>query len=416
MKQINGGVTSAQGYLAAETQAGIKYVGRTDMALVYSEKPAICAGTFTTNVVKAAPVKRDMKVVAGGGTVQAVVINSGIANAATGAEGDKADLAMAEAVAKALNLSADEVFTASTGVIGRQLPIDKVSAGAAVLATKLERSLEAGNRAAKAIMTTDTIEKECAVEIELDGKTVTIGAMSKGSGMIHPNMATMLGVVTTDACISKAMLQKATSDAVKLSFNMISVDRDTSTNDSLMVLANGHAANAEITAEGKDYDTFYEALLFVLQSLAKIMAADGEGATKLIECKVINADTEENAKILAKSVITSSLTKAAVYGNDANWGRILCALGYSGVSFNPDVVDLTIEGRDGIDGKLCEGSPLKLVENGLDSGYSEETATVILSCKSVTAIADMKMGNASATAWGCDLTHKYVNINADYRS
>jgi len=416
MKIIQGGVTAAQGFKAAETQAGIKYVGRTDMALVYSVKPAICAGTFTTNVVKAAPVKRDMKVTYGGGTVQAVVINSGIANAATGAEGDVADLAMANAVGEALGISADEVFTASTGVIGRQLPIDKVTAGAKVLATKLEDSLEAGTRAAKAIMTTDTIHKECAVEIELSGKKVTIGAMSKGSGMIHPNMATMLGVVATDAAISKEMLQKATNAAVKLSFNMISVDRDTSTNDSLFVLANGLAENAEITAEGADYDTFYEALLFVLTKLAKTMAADGEGASKLIECKVVNAANEEEAKILAKSVITSNLTKAAVYGNDANWGRIFCALGYSGVQFNPDIVDITLEGREEMDGALVEGSPLKLIENGIDTGYSEEVATKLLSAKSVTFIADMKAGSASATAWGCDLTHKYVDINADYRS
>ncbi len=416
MKKIAGGVTAANGFLANETQAGIKYVGRSDMALVYSIVPTVAAGTFTTNVVKAAPVRWDMKLLAEKQPIQAVVLNSGTANACTGEQGDINNQKMAEAVAEGLGIAATSVWTASTGVIGRQLPMDKVTAGAAALTENLEASLEAGNRAAKAIMTTDTVEKECAVQFEISGKTVTLGGMSKGSGMIHPNMATMLGVITTDAVISQAMLQKATSDAVKKSFNMISVDRDTSTNDSLMVMANGLAENAEINAEGADYDTFYEAMLYVLTFLAKKMAADGEGASKLIECKVINAASEEQAVTLSKSVITSNLTKAAVYGNDANWGRILCAMGYSGVQFDPDKIDLTIEGRETEDGPLTAGVSLKLVENGVGTDYSEEVATEILKSKIVTAIADMKCGSASATAWGCDLTHEYVNINADYRS
>ena len=416
MKKIAGGVTAANGFLANETQAGIKYVGRSDMALVYSIVPTVAAGTFTTNVVKAAPVRWDMKLLAEKQPIQAVVLNSGTANACTGEQGDINNQKMAEAVAEGLGIAATSVWTASTGVIGRQLPMDKVVAGAAALTENLEASLEAGNRAAKAIMTTDTVEKECAVQFEIGGKTVTLGGMSKGSGMIHPNMATMLGVITTDAVISQEMLQKATSDAVKKSFNMISVDRDTSTNDSLMVMANGLAGNAEINAEGADYDTFCEAMLYVLTFLAKKMAADGEGASKLIECKVINAASEEQAVILSKSVITSNLTKAAVYGNDANWGRILCAMGYSGVQFNPDIIDLTIEGREEEDGPLTAGVSLKLVENGVGTDYSEEVATEILKSKIVTAIADMKCGSACATAWGCDLTHEYVNINADYRS
>ncbi len=416
MNIIKGGVTAANGFLASQAKAGIKYVGRSDMALVYSVVPAVAAGTFTTNVVKAAPVKRDIMINNAGGKVQAVVLNSGIANAGTGTLGDENDLEMAKVTGEYLGLAPEMVFTASTGVIGRQLPMDKVKEGAAKLTASLEGSVEAGNKAAKAIMTTDTVEKECAVEVEIGGKTVTIGAMSKGSGMIHPNMATMLGVVTTDACITKKALQKAVSAAVKLSFNMISVDRDTSTNDSLFVLANGQAKNTEITCTGPEYKAFYEALLFVLTTLAKKMAADGEGASKLIECKVIHAASEEDAKTLAKSVITSNLTKAAVYGNDSNWGRTFCALGYSGVQFNPDIVDIYLEGRKGIDGELVDGLTLKLVENGVDAGYSEEIATKLLSSKSVTFIADMKAGKASATAWGCDLTHKYVDINADYRS
>ena len=415
MKQINGGVTAPNGFLAADTAAGIKYANRTDMALVYSAYPTVCAGTFTTNVVKAAPVKRDIKIVKKGGNVQAVVINSGIANACTGKDGDKDDLAMAKAVAECLGLKATEVFTASTGVIGRRLPVEKAVAGIKKMTENLDASKDAGTRAAKAIMTTDTVEKQCAVETKIAGKKITIGGMSKGSGMIHPNMATMLGVVTTDADIDQKALQKAVSDAVSVSFNMISVDRDTSTNDSLFALANGKAGNKKIVAGSDDYKEFYEALLFVLTYLAKHMAADGEGATKLIECKVLNAKSKKDAVTLSKSVITSNLTKAAVYGKDANWGRILCALGYSGAVFNPEKVDITIEGRDDIEGKLV-AKPLQLVKDGMDSGYSEKTATKILSAKAVTIIADMHGGQANATAWGCDLTHEYVDINADYRS
>ena len=251
-------------------------------------------------------------------------------------------------------------------------------------------------------MTTDTISKECAVQFELDGKTITVGGMSKGSGMIHPDMATMLCVVTTDIAISKELLPDVVS-----SFNMISVDRDTSTNDSLMVLANGKAGNIEITEKNESFDLFCEAFAMVTQTLAKMMAGDGEGATKLFETTVRNAKTKQDAIVLSKSVITSNLVKTAVYGSDANWGRILCALGYSGVEFDPEIVDLYIE---------SEGRQLKLVENGMATDYSEEVATKILSAEYVTAIADMKQGNETATAWGCDLTYDYVKINGDYRS
>lgn len=406
MEIIQGGVTAAKGYKAIGLYAGIKKK-RKDMALIYSDIPAKVAGTFTTNVVKAAPVKWDMKIIKENETAQAVVLNSGVANACTGLEGDENNLKMAETVAASLHLSSSAVLTASTGVIGKQLPMDAITEGAKLLAAALEETIEAGLMAAEAIMTTDTYSKECAVTFMIGEKEVTIGGMAKGSGMIHPNMATMLGVVTTDLAISKSLLQDAISANVKDTFNMISVDRDTSTNDSLIILANGMAGNIEITEKNEDYYQFCKALNIVTTDLAKKMAADGEGATKLFETVVIGAADKDQAITLSKSIITSSLVKTAVYGNDANWGRILCAMGYSGVNFDPDQVDLYIES---IEGKL------KLVENGMATDYSEDLATKILSAKEVRAIADVKMGDATATAWGCDLTYDYIKINADYRS
>lgn len=407
MEKINGGVTAAKGFKATSTAAEIKYKGRTDMALVYSIVPAKVAGTFTKNVVKAAPVQWDQDIVKKEEVAQAVVLNSGIANACTSKAGLEANQAMAQAVADALNIPLRSVLTASTGVIGMLLPVERAVNGIKEMSGTLSDSLEAGSKAAKAIMTTDTISKECAVQFTLDGKCCTIGGMSKGSGMIHPDMATMLSVITTDAAISKELLQEAVSNDVKSSFNMISVDRDTSTNDSLIVLANGKAENQEITAKNEDYETFCEALALVTRTLAKMMAGDGEGATKLFETTIINAKTKDDAIVLAKSVITSNLVKTAVYGSDANWGRIICALGYSGVIFDPEIVDLYIE---------SEGTRLKLMENGMATDYSEEEATKILSASHVTAIADMKNGTETATAWGCDLTYDYVKINGDYRS
>lgn len=406
MKIIEGGVTAAKGYKAAGVYAGIKKK-RKDMALVYSTVPAVGAGTFTTNVVKAAPVKWDMNVTKESPYVQAVVLNSGVANACTGTLGDQNNELMAQAVASAMNIPVNSVYTASTGVIGKQMPIDVIIEGAKLLAQELEESISAGTQAAEAIMTTDTYSKQSAVAFIVDGKEITLGGMAKGSGMIHPNMATMLGVVTTDLAISKELLQEALSADVKKSFNMISVDRDTSTNDSLLLLANGLAGNKPIIEKNEDYIKFCEALNYVTTDLAKKMAADGEGCTKLFTTSIIGAASEDEAVVLAKSVITSSLVKSAVFGNDANWGRILCAMGYSGVTFDPDKVDLYIESEEG---------NLKLVENGMATDYSEELATKILSGKSVTATADLKSGNASATAWGCDLTYDYVKINADYRS
>lgn len=407
MKSITGGVTAAKGFLAAAAAAEIKYKGRTDMAMIYSEAPCVAAGTFTTNVVKAAPVKWDQDVVYNHAHAQAVICNSGIANACTGAEGYGYCKETADAAAEILGISPDSVLVASTGVIGMQVPIDRIKNGVKMMAPVLSGTLEAGTEAAKAIMTTDTVKKEVAVQVEIGGRTVTVGGMCKGSGMIHPNMCTMLGFVTTDVNISKEMLQEALSEDVKDTYNMVSVDGDTSTNDTVLLLANGMAGNPEITEKNEDFEAFRKALNFVNTTLAKKIAGDGEGATALFEVKVIGAESKEQAVTLSKSVVASSLTKAAIYGHDANWGRILCAMGYSGAQFDPEKVDLYFESRAG---------KIKIIENGVSTGYSEEEATKILSEDEVTAIADVKMGDCSATAWGCDLTYDYVKINADYRS
>ena len=407
MKIIEGGVTAAKGFEAAAVAAGIKYQNRTDMALVYSTVPCKAAGTFTSNVVKAAPVVWDKQVVEESPYAQAVVVNSGIANACTGQQGLDCCKAEAEKAAQVLDIPASAVLVASTGVIGMQIPVDRITAGIELLAAAKAPGLEAGLNAAKAIMTTDTVPKQVAVTVEIGGKEVTIGGMCKGSGMIHPNMCTMLGFVTTDVNISKELLTKAVKASVADSFNMISVDGDTSTNDTLLVMANGLAGNEEITEEGADFDTFCQALNEINITLAKKMAGDGEGATALLETKVINASTKEDAKILAKSVICSSLTKAAIFGHDANWGRILCALGYSGAKFDPENVDLYFQSKSG---------SLHIFGNGTACDYSEEEATKILSDPEVTILVDMHMGDATATAWGCDLSFDYVKINADYRS
>lgn len=407
MKIIDGGVTAAKGFQAASTAAEIKYKGRTDMAMVFSEVPCVAAGTFTTNVVKAAPVRWDQDIVYNHQGARAVICNSGIANACTGEEGFSYCRATAEAAAKALGIPEDSVLVASTGVIGMQIPIDRIANGVTAMAPNLKGTREAGLEAAKAIMTTDTEKKEAAVEIEIGGKTVTVGGMCKGSGMIHPNMCTMLGFITSDVDISKELLQEALSEDIKDTYNMVSVDGDTSTNDTVLLLANGQAGNPKITEKNTDYEEFKKALNYVNTTLAKKIAGDGEGATALFEVKVIGAATKAEAVILSKSVVTSSLTKAAIYGHDANWGRILCALGYSGVQFDPEKVDLYFESKAG---------KIKIIENGVSTGYSEEEATKILSEDAVTAIADMKMGDAAATAWGCDLTYDYIKINADYRS
>ena len=407
MNIINGGVTAAKGFEAASAAAGIKYQGRTDMALVYSQKPCEAAGTFTTNVVKAAPVKWDKKVVESSVKPQVIVINSGIANACTGEAGMECCKEVAKEAAKVLETETESVLIGSTGVIGMQLPVEKMKAGVHLLAEEKAAGQEMGNLAAKAIMTTDTKEKEAAVTIEIDGKTVTIGGMAKGSGMIHPNMCTMLAFITTDAVISKEALQAALSSDVEETYNMISVDGDTSTNDTVLLLANQMAGNKEIQKGTKEFEIFKEALHEVNTTLAKKIAGDGEGATALLEVIVQGAETKDQAKTLAKSVICSNLTKTAIPGHDANWGRILCAMGYAGVEFDPEKTDLFIKSSAG---------ELKLVENGMALDYSEEKATEILSQPEVSIMADIKLGKESAIAWGCDLTHGYIDINADYRS
>lgn len=407
IKIISGGVTAARGFKAASTAAGIKYKDRQDMAMIYSQEPCRSAGTFTTNVVKAAPVKWDKNQVTSGEPARAVVINAGIANACTGEEGMGYCGQTAGAAAQALGIPAESVLVASTGVIGMQLPMDRIAAGVRAMAPLLDESLESGTGASRAIMTTDTKNKEVAVQFELGGTTVTMGGMCKGSGMIHPNMCTMLSFVTTDAAISKELLQEALSQDIRDTYNMISVDGDTSTNDTVLLLANGLAGNQEITEKGEDYHTFCRALQIVNETLAKKMAGDGEGCTALFEVKIVGAETKDQARVLAKSVICSSLTKAAIFGHDANWGRILCAMGYSGAQFDPEKVDLYFESAAG---------KMQIIKDGVAVDYSEEQATNILSQPHVTAVADVKMGVATATAWGCDLTFDYVKINADYRS
>ena len=407
MNIIDGGVTAAKGFEAAGVEAGIKYQNRKDMALIYSKKPCRTAGVFTSNVVKAAPVLWDKAVVTHSPYAQAVVINAGIANACTGSQGYECCNKTAQAAADCLQIPKDAVLVASTGVIGMQLPLDKLTEGVKKLSASKADTLAAGQLAAEAIMTTDTVSKQAAVTFEVGGKTVTMGGMCKGSGMIHPNMCTMLCFITSDVSISKELMQEALSENVVDTFNMISVDGDTSTNDTLVILANGMAENPEITTKNEDYYKFADALNYINSTLAKMMAGDGEGATALFETKVINAKTKEDARRLSKSVICSSLTKAAIFGHDANCGRIICALGYSGVDFDPEKIELYLENKD---------KSILVYKDGLMTDYDDDEVSKLLASEEVRALVDMKMGDASACAWGCDLTYDYVKINADYRS
>ncbi len=407
MEQIKGGITAVQGFEAAAAEAQIKYEGRTDMALIYSSAPCVAAGTFTTNVVKAAPVKWDQKIVAEGNPVHAVIVNSGIANACTGAEGMQYCEETAQTAAEIFGIQKEEVLVGSTGVIGKQPPMEKIKAGIQMLAAAKGSGEVCGSAAAQAILTTDTQKKEAAVQVEIGGKTVTIGAMAKGSGMIHPNMCTMLSFLVTDAVITKETLQKVLREDVEDTYNMISVDGDTSTNDTVLFLANGLAKNSPICQETEEYEAFAAAVHFVNEQLAKAIAGDGEGATALLEVQVVGASDREQAKKISKSIVCSNLTKTAVAGHDANWGRILCAMGYAGVSFDPEQIDLFLESEKGTIQILSDGAALP---------YSEAQATEILSEPAVKILADLKLGDAEATAWGCDLTHGYIEINADYRS
>ena len=405
MKEIKGGITAAKGFKSSSCAAGIKYKNRTDMAMVYSEKEAVCAGTFTTNQVKAACVKWDM-LVNEKGLAQAIVVNSGIANACTGREGFAACESVAGAVSDELKVNSDRVIVASTGVIGMQLPVDKLVAGVKTMSGTLDDSIEAGTASSKAIMTTDTVNKEIAVSVEIDGKEVIIGGMCKGSGMIHPNMCTMLAFLGSDVAITKELLQEAVSEVVNETFNMITVDGDTSTNDTFMIMANGMSGVA-ITSKGRDYDAFREALMYVCRNLAMRMAADGEGATKLFEAEVVNAKSKDDARTLSKAIVGSALSKAAIFGRDANFGRFLCAMGYSGAKFDEADVELYFVSKAG---------KLKVFDHGVPLAFDEEEAVRIMSEDAVTVYVNMNEGEGCATAWGCDLTYDYVKINADYRS
>lgn len=406
MKKIQGTVTTPKGFEAAAYAAGIKYQNRTDMAIIYSTSPCISAGVYTTNVVKAAPVLWDKAITDSKELVNAVVVNSGIANACTGAEGFSYCEEIVKTTQEALHIT-HQILLGSTGVIGMQLPLDKIKKGVEKLATLKEATLTKGQMAARAIMTTDTKAKEIAVEIKVGEQTVTLGAMAKGSGMIHPNMCTMLAFIMTDANIEKEALQAALSEDVVSTYNMISVDGDTSTNDTVLLLANGQAKNPIIKKGTTEFAAFQEALHYINEYLAKEIAGDGEGATALFEVQIKGAKTIEDARIIAKSVACSNLTKTAIAGHDANWGRILCAMGYSGVIFNPDQAKLYFE---------SEAGKILIMEEGVGVSFDEEKASKILSEKKVKALIELKEGTSTATAWGCDLTHGYIDINADYRS
>lgn len=406
MKLIEGGITAAKGFKAAGGHIGLK-AKKKDLAVIFSETACTYAGAFTQNVVKAAPVHWNKAILESGKTVHGVVVNSGNANAATGLQGEKDAADTALTFAEVVGVNQKDILVCSTGVIGVPMPMDTIKKGIPEVAKLLSASFEGGESAAEAIMTTDTVKKTIAVEENLGDIKITVGGMGKGAGMIHPNMATLLSFVTTDVNITKEMLQKAVSKAVQTSFNMITVDGDTSTNDTLLVLANGLAGNPVIDSEGEAFDKFYAALYEVCKYLAVSIARDGEGATKLLEVRLSGARSFEEGKTLAKSVLTSNLVKTAFFGEDANWGRIFCAMGYSGVSFDPNKVNIAIESTAGVEHMLKAGLPL---------AFSEEKAKAILEEKEITILVEMGEGDASVTAWGCDLSYDYVKINGDYRS
>ncbi|NLK21482.1 MAG: bifunctional ornithine acetyltransferase/N-acetylglutamate synthase [Epulopiscium sp.] len=406
MQIIDGGVTSPKGFKAAGNYIGVKKK-RKDLSIVYSELPAKGAATFTTNVVKAAPVIWNQRIINSKGNIQAIVVNSGNANACTGEQGMIDTNSMAQTTANCLNLKKEEVLVASTGVIGVPLPMDIIHPGIEKTVTMLASSREASMEAAEAIMTTDTFSKEIAVTFSLGDKIVTIAGMAKGSGMIHPNMATMLSFITMDLNISGELLQKALSESIVDSYNMISVDGDTSTNDMVLVLANGAAGNDIIDKENREYEIFKKVFNYVNTYLAQQIVRDGEGAGKFLEVSVKGAKTKEDARILSKSIITSNLVKTAFFGEDANWGRILCAMGYSGVKFDTGKVTIQF---------VSEGGDITLIKEGIPLKFNEELAFEILHEKDIKIIAFLGEGNQEATAWGCDLSYEYVRINGDYRT
>ena len=404
MKLIDGGVCAAKGFTAGGIHCGIrKNKDKKDLSLIYSEVPAAAAAVYTTNLVKGAPLTVTKKHISDG-FAQAIICNSGNANTCN-ADGMEIAEKMSALTADALGIKSDDIVVASTGVIGEKLDITPIAQGIPGLVKSLKQDGSAD--AAEGIMTTDTVKKEVAVEFEIGGKTCRIGGIAKGSGMIHPNMATMLVFITTDASISPGMLQKALSGDIKNTFNMVSVDGDTSTNDMVTVLANGMAGNEEITCEGENFCAFMKALNTVTMNLCRRIAGDGEGATKLLECRVSGAADEQTAKTVAKSVICSSLLKAAMFGADANWGRVLCAIGYSGADVDPDKIDVAFRSSKG---------EIKVCENGAGIPFSEETAKEILLQKEIEILINLNSGEFSSVAWGCDLTYDYVKINGDYRT
>lgn len=399
-KENNAGVTLAKGFKASGIKAGVKKSGKDDMAVIYTEKKATVAGTFTTNLVAAAPVFVS-KEVAKKGTGHAIVVNAGCANACTGQQGMKDAKAMAALTAKELGIAASDVFVASTGIIGQTLPMDKIEAGIKLAVAALD---ENGSVAAsKAIITTDTYPKAGSFTFELGGKTVSIGGIAKGSGMIHPNMATMLCFITTDAAISHDLLQKALSKCVNISFNMVSVDGDTSTNDMVLVLANGMAENPMITEENADYEAFTAALEKVCVGLAKLVARDGEGATKFLEVNVTGAESFEDAKKVAMSVAKSPLVKTAFFGQDANWGRIICAVGYAGAKMVPEKTVVSL-------------NDVVVFDKGMGAAYDEEALKSIMSEHDIIVNIDLGLGEDKATVWTCDLSYEYVKINGEYHT
>ncbi|MCT4620911.1 MAG: bifunctional glutamate N-acetyltransferase/amino-acid acetyltransferase ArgJ [Marinisporobacter sp.] len=397
-------ISDVPGFQAVGIYSGVKRSGKNDLCVIYSQKPAVAAATFTKNKVKAAPVLLNMEHVKSENT-QAIVINSGNANACTGSEGFEDAVTMAKVTAKELGLTPPEVMVCSTGIIGAPMPMDKITKGIQTACESLDQN--DGDSAAKAIMTTDTFTKKITVLTHIDGKDIYISGMAKGSGMIHPNMGTMLSFITTNVNMEKSLLQAALKNSVEDTYNMVSIDGDTSTNDMVIVMANGLAENSFITATNDSYVKFKEALDFVNKTLAKLIAKDGEGATKLIETNVIHAKTKKDAQLCAKSVISSSLVKSALFGSDANWGRILCAIGYADGDFKPQKVDIFFKNHI---------SSIQVAKNGMGISFDEDTAKSILEQEYVNILIDLKDGESSATAWGCDLSYDYVKINGCYRT
>ena len=406
MKYIEGGVCAAQGFKASGLHCGIrKNKTKRDVALIVSEKLGSAAAVYTTNLVKGAPILVDKQNLADG-KAQVIICNSGNANTCN-ADGVQKAMEMCKIAGKQCGVAPENVIVASTGVIGMPLDITPIQNSIEALYNELGNSLESSKNAAEAIMTTDTAVKEVAVEFEIDGVTCKMGGIAKGSGMIHPNLATMLIFITCDADISSEMIEKALQADVQKTFNMISVDGDTSTNDTVAIIANGMAGNNTIVSEGKAFDTFCEARYMLTSKLCKMLAADGEGATKLLECVVTGGKTTEAARTVAKSVICSSLLKAAMFGADANWGRVLCAIGYSGADVDIDKIDVAFKSEKGV---------LEVCKNGAGIPFSEEKAKEVLKENEISILIDLNDGNNDATAWGCDLTYDYVKINGDYRT